>query len=329
MVSIGDVSPIITLFSLFPLLTALTHHHGSTQVQSLLISSPPATIPAFPEQSDASGCQLDLPGELFRGVKSACSVGKGKTESDRASSSRRARCCPVLAAWVYAAYSETALGRAGRAPQTATFDLPMLPDDSETCLDGLQNALVNRGVELVKPNETCDLVYCFCGIRLHPFSCPEAFRVSENGKLVGDDRIKKLETDCLGNLGLAGCSKCLQTLHLLDDKKTKTNMSNIEERSNKMHTKDCKLMGLTWLLAKDRPSYIHTVSAVLRAMMMSTNGTDPRTCSVASYGMPLAVDSSEISGQASITASGLPLAIVYAISISLLCGLLVNNRVMI
>ncbi|XP_047333072.1 uncharacterized GPI-anchored protein At4g28100 [Impatiens glandulifera] len=323
-IAIANAITLITLFSLLTTQSALTHQ---TQVQSLLISSPPATIPAFPEQSDASGCRLDLPGELFRGVKSACSVGKGKTESDRSSLSRRVRCCPVLAAWVYAAYSETALGRAGRAPQTAAFDLPMLPDDSETCLDGLQNALNNRGIDLVKPNETCDLVYCFCGIRLHPFSCPEVFRVSENGKLVGDERVVKLEKDCLGNLGLAGCSKCLQTLHLFNEKKSK-NMSSIEDRSSKMHTKDCKLMGLTWLLAKDRPAYIHTVSAVLRAMMMSTNGSDPRTCSVSSYGMPLAVDSSEISGQPSVTAYS-SLALIYALSISFLYILLVNNRYMI
>lgn len=62
-----------------------------------------------------------------------------------------------------------------------------------------------------------------------------------------------------------------------------------------MHNKDCQLMGLTWLLAKNRTAYIHTVSAVLRAMMMNVGGSNPQSCTLNSDGMPLAVDSSEIS----------------------------------
>jgi hypothetical protein len=58
-------------------------------------------------------------------------------------------------------------------------------------------------------------------------------------------------------------------------------------------------MGLTWLLAKNRTAYIHTVSAVIRAIMMSTTGSDPRSCTLDSDGMPLAVDSSEIYGHSS------------------------------
>lgn len=82
-----------------------------------------------------------------------------------------------------------------------------------------------------------------------------------------------------------------------------------------MHDKDCHLMGLTWLLAKNRSAYIHTVSAVLRAMMMSTGGSDPQSCTLNSDGMPLAVDSSEISNNSlSITHQ----APTYA-SIALIC----------
>ena len=55
-------------------------------------------------------------------------------------------------------------------------------------------------------------------------------------------------------------------------------------------------MGLTWLLAKNRTAYIHTVTSVLRAKMMSKDGSDPRSCTLNSDGMPLAVDSTEISG---------------------------------
>jgi hypothetical protein len=100
--------------------------------------------------------------------------------------------------------------------------MPLLPDDSETCVDGLSKGLKEKGIELVKPNETCDVVYCYCGIRLHPLSCPEAFSLNRKGKLVGDKRVKKLERNCLSNSnnvngfpGLGGCSKCLNSLHLV------------------------------------------------------------------------------------------------------------------
>lgn len=58
-------------------------------------------------------------------------------------------------------------------------------------------------------------------------------------------------------------------------------------------------MGLTWLLSKNRTAYIHTVTSVFRAIMLSTDGSDPQSCTLNSDGMPLAVDSSEISDQSS------------------------------
>lgn len=66
-----------------------------------------------------------------------------------------------------------------------------------------------------------------------------------------------------------------------------------------MRNKDCHLMGLTWLLSKDRTAYIHTVTSVLRAIMLSSNGSDLQSCTLGSDGLPLAVDSSEISGSSS------------------------------
>ncbi|KAH0855085.1 hypothetical protein HID58_020497 [Brassica napus] len=42
--------------------------------------------PAFPEQSDFSGCPLDLPEDLFHGIKSACTGKK----------LHKGKCCPVL-----------------------------------------------------------------------------------------------------------------------------------------------------------------------------------------------------------------------------------------
>ncbi|KGN51061.2 hypothetical protein Csa_023123 [Cucumis sativus] len=93
---------------------------------------------------------------------------------------------------------------------------PMTPKLASVNLD---QALNQRGIELMKPNETCDVVYCYCGIRLHPLSCPEAFSLNQNGILEGNRNVKRLERNCLssGNVngfpGLGGCSKCLKSLY--------------------------------------------------------------------------------------------------------------------
>ncbi|XP_047939449.1 uncharacterized GPI-anchored protein At4g28100 [Salvia hispanica] len=253
---------------------------------------PPATIPAFPEQSDASACPLDLPDQLFRDIKSACGPNSYSGQL------HRSRCCPVLAAWLYSAYSDTALRPSAAAKSPPAYEMPVLPEDSETCVDSLEKALGGRGIQLRRPNDTCDVVYCYCGIRLHPFTCSEAFRLNSRGKLVGGEAVENLERDCAAGRG--GCSKCLNSLYLLNGERG--GRSNRTERTNKMHNQDCQLMGITWLLNKDRSAYIHTVSAVLRALMMNTDdASDPTFCSLNSDGMPLAVDSSEINDQSSST----------------------------
>ncbi|KAK7314632.1 hypothetical protein VNO77_33159 [Canavalia gladiata] len=285
------------------------------------------TIPAFPEQSDVAGCPLTLSDELFDGIKSACGVTKDGGNMEL----HRSRCCPVLTAWLYSAYSSTALGHShghGHGHATSSsYDMmmPLLPDDSETCVNELGKALKVRGVELTKPNGTCDVVYCFCGIRLHPLNCPDSFSVSQSGELIGDASVRRLEKNCFssstnvnGFPGLGGCSKCLNSLYLLN-KKT-SNSSKAEDRTTKIHNKDCELMGLTWLLAKNRTAYMHTVSGVLRALMLNTDdGSDPQSCSLNSDGMPLAVDSSEISDHSSSTNLYPP----FSISLLLLSLLLV------
>ncbi|KAG5009465.1 hypothetical protein JHK85_018512 [Glycine max] len=306
-----------TLFLFFPcylcLLDSATTTTTTLKPILLTPSKPATTIPAFPEQSDVSGCPLTLSDELFDGIKSACSGAKSGADMEL----HHSRCCPVLAAWLYSAYSATALGSMaghshshssnahGHGHATSAYDMmPLLPDDSETCVNELGKALVVRGVELTKPNETCDVVYCFCGIRLHHLTCPDSFSVGQSGELVGDAIVRRLEKNCLssstnvnGLPGLGGCSKCLNTLYLLN-KKT-SNSSKAEDRTTKIHNKDCELMGLTWLLAKNRTAYMHTVSAVLRALMLNTDGSYPQSCSLNSDGMPLAVDSSEISDHSS------------------------------
>lgn len=203
-------------------------HSDPVEVEPLYLNpSPPATIPAFPEQSDVTGCPLDLSDDLFHDVKSACPVPSGNTYGEL----HRTRCCPVLAAWLYAAYSATALSRVGAISTVSgtslPYDMPLLPEDSETCVDGLGEALKKKGFKLSHPNGTCDLVYCYCGIRLHPLSCREAFFVTKNGKVGRSRNVKRLERDCLshngtGNVaggngfsGLNMCSKCLNSLHLV------------------------------------------------------------------------------------------------------------------
>ena len=46
------------------------------------------------------------------------------------------------------------------------------------------------------------------------------------------------------------------------------------DRARRMLGLDCQLMGLTWLLAKNKTVYIPTVSAVLRAMLYTAHPTE-------------------------------------------------------
>lgn len=72
--------------------------------------------------------------------------------------------------------------------------------------------------------------------------------------------------------------------------KNETKEKGGSERIKKMFSRDCQLMGLTWLLAKNKTAYIPTVSAVLRAMMYSAHPHESK-CSPDQENMPLAVDS--------------------------------------
>lgn len=64
-----------------------------------------------------------------------------------------------------------------------------------------------------------------------------------------------------------------------------------DNRASKMFSRDCQLMGLTWLLARNKTAYIPTVSAVLRAIMYSSHPPHESKCSPDQENMPLAVDS--------------------------------------
>lgn len=160
----------------------------------LPMPSPASTIPAFPDQSAISACPLNLPDALFPSVAGACSASGGRMPP-------RSTCCPPLAAWLYSAYSPAALRP---RPGPVYDDMPLLPDDTETCVLELGKAMAAKKVELPRPNSTCDLAYCYCGIRLHPFICPAA----------GDTKaLRNLELPCKSDKDGADCSKCLRALY--------------------------------------------------------------------------------------------------------------------
>ncbi|RDX96047.1 putative GPI-anchored protein, partial [Mucuna pruriens] len=272
------------------------------------------TVPAFPVQTEAQTCRLDLSNELFGGVKDAC----GKDLD-------RSRCCPVLAAWLFAAHARTAL-EVSAAPPPASGDLPMMPDDSQKCVNSLQDSLLTRNIRIPQPNATCDAILCFCGIRLHQITsltCNAAFNVSLSHKnATPTAAVRNLENNCR-NSSYAGCTKCLGALQKVNQIiinyyyymclslyliyaiftifptdvgfqvkgfKNETKGSGGSDRVKKMFNRDCQLMGLTWLLAKNKTAYIPTVSAVLRAMMYSAHPHESK-CSPDQENMPLAVDS--------------------------------------
>lgn len=240
-----------------------------------------STVPAFPAQTEAATCRLDLSAELFGGVNEACG-----RDLDRS------RCCPVLAAWLFAAHSRYALQVPVAAP-AAEPDQPMMPDDSQKCVNSLQSALVSKNVQIPQPNASCDAILCFCGIRLHQISslsCPAAFNVTAGFRNVTPTAaVKNLEKNC-GNSSYSGCTKCLGALQKLKGG-NKNGTEHEENRASKMFNRDCQLMGLTWLLARNKTAYIPTVSAVLRAVMYSAHPPHESKCSPDQENMPLAVDS--------------------------------------
>jgi hypothetical protein len=161
-------------------------------------------VPAYPVQTQTQTCRLDLSAELFGGVNEAC----GKNLD-------RSRCCPVLAAWLFAAHARTALEVSSAAPEPAPeADLPMMPDDSQRCVNALQSSLLSRGIRIPQPNASCDAILCFCGIRLHQISslsCPAAFNVTGFHNATPTASVKNLEKNCR-NSSYSGCTKCLGAL---------------------------------------------------------------------------------------------------------------------
>ncbi|KAL4195740.1 hypothetical protein AMTRI_Chr04g242570 [Amborella trichopoda] len=245
-----------------------------------------SAIPAFPEQSQISSCPLDLPDDISAIIATAC--GSITAQEDR---HHRNRCCPVLAASLYAAHARTVLLGAEQAPPNEG-NMPVLPDDSRTCVDEFEGLLRAKGVEVKGPDESCDAVICYCGIRLHngPGSCPELFQ--EGGQLTGLPVLGEMEEECR-RPGVSGCSSCLRSLYQLkgSEERESESESSSDERKSRMKSRDCELMGLTWLLAKNKTAYFPTVTAVFRAFMASSDGQEPLSCREE---QPLAVDSVQL-----------------------------------
>ncbi|KAI4383296.1 hypothetical protein MLD38_009152 [Melastoma candidum] len=301
-------SSILLLLLLLSFTFLISHH--STPTSASLLSEPvqpngnasaasgygndSSTVPSFPLQpAPGQLCKLDLSSELFGGVTLACTPVLD-----------RDRCCPVLAAWLFAAHARYALQPPPSAPSAEQSSSPLVPDDSQKCVDALQDALAARKIHLPRPNETCDPVICYCGIRVHEISsltCPAAFNVTaaeggsnsknSSGSITKTVKptaaVRDLEKSCK-NSSYAGCTRCLTALQKLKGNMT-GGQGDRTGREGRMLERDCQLMGLTWLLARNKTSYIPTVSAALRAVMYSTHA--PPTCSADRENMPLAVDS--------------------------------------
>jgi hypothetical protein len=181
---------------------------------------PGGTIPAFPAQSDSlagssSTCPLAPSPALLPAVRASCAAA--------AALPPRLRCCPALAAWLFAAYAPAALAERppARPPAAAAaaVDMPLPPDDSEACAGAADRALRAAGATLPRPtggnNGTCDVAFCYCGVRLRRLTCgpPPA---AEGGLWApaDDAAARRLERDC-AQQGVPGCSKCLLALTMV------------------------------------------------------------------------------------------------------------------
>nr|XP_043606773.1 uncharacterized GPI-anchored protein At4g28100 [Erigeron canadensis] len=305
---------IIIIIAIFFLSNSFFQVSKSGPVQPPNDDSSPNTVPAFPVQTESELCRLDLSSELFGGVNAAC----GRNLD-------RSRCCPVLAAWLFAAHARSALEVNVSAPASSSSisdELPIMPDDSQNCVNSLQTSLLSRNIRIPQPNASCDPVLCFCGIRLHQIgslSCPGAFNITNSSRTATPTAaVRNLEKNCR-NSSYAGCTKCLGALQKLNgDGKNGTSRKSSHnheggDRASKIMTRDCQLMGLTWLLARNKTAYIPTVSAVLRAIMYSSHPPHDSKCSPDQENMPLAVDSLQfdksIASSTSISSSHVTLAV--------------------
>ncbi|RWW67523.1 hypothetical protein BHE74_00025045 [Ensete ventricosum] len=81
-----------------------------------------------------------------------------------------------------------------------------------------------------------------------------------------------------------------------EEKRGIGNATRWDKKAGPTQDRECQLMGLTWLLSKNRTHFLPAATSVLRVLMAAdgVGGPDPTSCTLSLDDMPLAVGSDQI-----------------------------------